>query len=94
MCFQVEEVCHLLIIRKVLNKKDFGAAESCLFQCGGVGLLLSREAGQDSAREVCNYLKLLRGFFQREKEVIYYLKKKIRNHSLKKYLRRKYLIHM
>lgn len=64
MCFHVEEACHLLIVRKVLNKKDLGAAESCLFQCGWVGLLFSREAGQDSAREVCNYLKLLWGFFQ------------------------------
>lgn len=73
LCFHVEEACHQLIVRKVLNKKDLGAAESCLFQCGWVGLLLSGEAGQDSAREVCNYLKLLWGFFQWEKEVIYYL---------------------
>lgn len=72
MCFRVEEVCHLLIVRKVLNKKDLGAAESGLFQRGGVGLLFGRKAGQDSAREVCDYLKLLRGFFQGEEEVVYY----------------------
>lgn len=64
---------HLLIVRKILHKKDLGAAESRLFQCGRVGLLFSREAGQDSAREVCYYLKLLWRFFQREKEVVYYL---------------------
>lgn len=68
-----EEVCHLLIVRKVLNKKDLGAAESCLFQCGRVGLLFGWKAGQDSAREVCYYLKLLWGFFQRENEVVDYL---------------------
>lgn len=62
----VEEVCYLLIVRKVLNKKHLGAAESCLFQRGWVGLLFSGKAGQDSAREVCNYLKLLWSFFQRE----------------------------
>lgn len=73
VCFHVEEVCHLLIVRKVLNKKDLGAAESRLFQRGWVRLLFSREAGQDSAREVCNYLKLLWSFFQGEKEVVYYL---------------------
>lgn len=71
--FPCWEVCHLLIVRKVLNKKDLGAAESRLFQCGSVGLLFSRKAGQDSPREVCYYLKLLRGFFQREDEVVYYL---------------------
>lgn len=63
----------LLIVRKVLNKKDLGAAEPRLLQCGRVGLLFSRKAGQDSAREVCNYLKLLWGFFQGEEEVVYYL---------------------
>lgn len=73
MRFHVEEVFHLLIVRQVLNKKDFGAAESGLFQSGWVGLLLGRKAGQDSAREVCYYLELLRSFFQREKEVVYYL---------------------
>lgn len=73
MSFHVEEVCQPLIVRKVLNKKDLRAAESCLLQCGRVGLLFSRKAGEDSAREVCNYLKLLRGFFQRENEVVYYL---------------------
>lgn len=73
MRFHVEEVCHLLIVRQVLNKKDLGAAESRLFQGRWVGLLLGRKAGQDSAREVCNYLELLRSFFQREKEVVYYL---------------------
>lgn len=68
--FHTEEVCHLLIVREVLNKKDLRAAESRLFQCGGVGLLFSWKAGQDSAREVCYYLELLWGFFQREDEVI------------------------
>lgn len=78
----VQEVCHLLIVRKVLDKKDLGAAESRLLQCGGVGLLFSRKAGQDTAREVGNYLKLLRAFFQREEEVVYYLwEKKIFNLS-------------
>lgn len=72
-CFHVEEVCHLLIVRKILNKKDLGAAESRLFECWRVGLLFSRKAGQDSAREVCYYLKLLWSFFQREEEVVYYL---------------------
>lgn len=76
MCFHTEEVCHLLIVRKVLNKKDLRAAESCFFQRGRVGLLFSRKAGQDSAREVCYYLKLLWGFFQGENEVVDYLWKK------------------
>lgn len=71
--FHTEEVCHLLIVREVLHKKDLRAAESRLFQCGGVGLLFSWKAGQDSAREVCYYLELLWGFFQREDEVIDYL---------------------
>lgn len=65
------EVCHCSIIRKVLNKEDLGAAESCLFQSGGVGLLFSREAGQNSTREVCNYLEFLWTFFEREEEVVY-----------------------
>lgn len=52
-----------LIVREVLNKKDLRAAESRLFQCGRVGLLLSGEAGQDSAREVCYYLELFWGLF-------------------------------
>lgn len=73
MRFHVEEVCYPLIVRKILNKKDLGAAEPCLFKRGRIGLLFSRKAGQDSAREVCYYLKLLWGFFQGEKEVIYYL---------------------
>lgn len=68
-----QEVCHLLIVRKILNKKDLGAAESCLLQCGRVGLLFGWKAGQDSSREVCYYLKLLWAFFQREEEVVYYL---------------------
>lgn len=73
MCSHIEEVSHLLIVCKILNKKDLGAAESGLLQCGRVGLLFSWKAGQDSAREVCLYLKLLWAFFQREKEVVYYL---------------------
>lgn len=73
MCFHVEEVCRLSIVRKILNKKDLGAAKARLFQCGWVGLIFSRKAGQDSAREVCDYLKLLWRFFQREEEVVYYL---------------------
>lgn len=70
MCFHIKEVCHQLIVREVLNKKDLRAAESRLFQCGRVGLLFSRKAGQNSTREVCYYLKLLWGFFQRENEVV------------------------
>lgn len=62
--FSTEEVCHLLIVREVLNEKDLGPAESRLFQRGRVGLLFGRKAWQNSAREVCYYLKLLRGFFQ------------------------------
>ena len=42
--FSTEEVCHQLIVRKVLNKKDLGPAESRLFQRGWVGLLFSRKA--------------------------------------------------
>lgn len=71
--FHVKEVCHRLIVCKVLNKDDLGAAESRLLQRGWVRLLFSWKAGQDSAREVCNYLKLLWGFFQGKEEVIYYL---------------------
>ena len=63
----------LLIVCEVLNKKDLWAAESCFLQGGGVGLLLGWKAGQDSTGKVCNYLKLLWGFFQREQEVINYL---------------------
>lgn len=78
MCFHIKEVCHQLIVRKVLNKKDLRAAESRLFQRGRVGLLFSRKAGQNSTREVCYYLKLLWGFFQRENEVVDDLRKKKR----------------
>lgn len=77
----VEEVCFVLVVCEVLNKEDFRAAKSRLFQCGWVGLLLSRKAGQDSAREVCNYLELLWGFFQREEEVVYYLRRGKKQHK-------------
>lgn len=65
-----EEVCHRLIVREVLNKKDLGPAESRLFQCGWVGMLFGWKAWQNSAGEVGYYLKLLRGFFQWEDKVI------------------------
>lgn len=68
--FSTEEVCHLLIVREVLNKKDLGPAESRLFQRGWIGLLFGWKAWQNTAREVCYYLKLLRGFFQWENKVV------------------------
>lgn len=68
--FSTEEVCHLLIVREVLNKKDLGSAESRLFQRGWVGVLFGGKAWQNTAREVCDYLKLLRGFFQWEHKVV------------------------
>lgn len=52
------------IVREVLHKEDFRVAESGLLQRRGVGPLLCREAGQDTAREVGLDLELLRAFFQ------------------------------
>lgn len=77
--FSTEEVCHLLIVREVLNKKDLGSAESRLFQRGWVGLLFGGKAWQNSAREVCYYLELLRGFFQGENKVVDDLRQKKTN---------------
>lgn len=74
--FSTEEVCLLLIVREVLNKKDLGPAESHFFQRGWVGLLFGWKAWQNLAREVCHYLKLLRGFFQRENKVVDDLRQK------------------
>lgn len=74
--FSTEEVCVLLIVREVLNKKDLGPAESHFFQRGWVGPLFGWKAWQNLAREVCHYLKLLRGFFQRENEVVDDLRQK------------------
>lgn len=62
----------VLIVRKILHEYNLRSAESRLFQCGGVGLLLGWKAGQHPAGEVCYYLKHLRCLFQGEEEVVYY----------------------
>lgn len=67
------------IVREVLHKEDFRVAESRLLQRRGVGPLLCREAGQDTAREVGLNLELLRAFFQGEQEIVDHLGKKHRN---------------
>lgn len=67
------------IVREVLHKEDFRVAESGLLQRGGVGPLLCREAGQDTAGEVGLNLELLGAFFQGEQEVMDHLGKKHRN---------------